>query len=76
MGPPKKKSKSTLNLGVKGVLVGALASVSSRCCFVEPIPFFVGGGCLKNWWLLRCATLSASVSFVQAFRFAGGVLQQ
>ena len=67
---------------------GCLGQGVFKMLLREANTFFCGGGVPKNhsfgvWkprkpigmkslWSVRCATLSASVSFVQAFRFAGG----
>ena len=71
MGPPKKKIKVNIEFGGQGGSSGCLGIGFFKMLFRGTNTFFCGGGCLKIWWLLRCATLSDSVAFVQAFRFAG-----
>ena len=87
-GSQKRNKNSTLNVGGRGgVLVGVGHGVF-KMLLREIDTFFVGGCCPKNHpsailkprkpigmkslWSVRCTTLSARASFVQAFRFAGG----
>ena len=86
-GSNKNKIKVNIEFGGQGGSSGCLGRGVFKMLFRETNTFFCGRGLpksysfevwkprtpigMKSLWSVRCATLSASVSFVQAFCFAG-----